>query len=90
MPAKLKQFCINGHDVIISGRDTLGRCKLCENKRHRDRYAAGLDIMRERSRERARLDRVILKEALTKEAPKTQKKLLNLVALVLLYGRIAQ
>ncbi len=87
---ELKQFCINGHDKHITGRDSLGRCKPCENKRHRDRYANNIEELRIQSRERGRLDRLCLKEALNKENLKIQKELFYLVVLVSMYGRIAQ
>lgn len=32
MVRKKKQFCINGHDTFVTGRDKQGKCKLCKKE----------------------------------------------------------
>jgi hypothetical protein len=45
-----RQFCINGHDTFICGRDTKRRCRLCSNQAKREYYNIKSEKCKEVSR----------------------------------------
>lgn len=67
MARPMARFCSNGHDKLVVGTYNDRRCKLC-NHLWREQYrAANQPILNIKERERRRLTRIAMKEAVAKE-----------------------